>query len=206
MFKRLADAAFGRNMTVTIDRDAAENIINSLGQTRPERDGEHYGMLAVRHKSDGAHITAFSPIPAHSATSELIEIDERVMAGYVQHALHPNGMIPGGFIHTHPRNDPILSEEDLSLTREYMQRFKNFYGEGAPDFYHMPVMHFERDGKPNITTWVFDMNNPDRAPFKAKMDVVNGRGQSMEVNDYMRMREHNAPALDQAFGSPGQQR
>ena len=195
---------FGRNMSITIDRDAMENVINSLGQTNPEIDGERFGMVAVRHKSNGSHISAFSPMPIHSATSELIQVDERVMHGYVVHALHPNGMIPGGFVHTQPRNESALSDLDKSMAREYMGRFKQFYGDDAPDFYSMPVMHFGRDGKPNLTTWVFDMNNPNREPIQAEMNVVNGRGQSMEVNDYMRMREYNAPALEQAFGMNGQ--
>lgn len=205
VFKRLADmagAAFGRNMIVTIDRTAMDRLLDTLGRTIPERDGERMGLLGVQKGESGEHIALFQDIPPYSASSHLMSVDHRVMNGFVKHTFEPQNMAVGGMIHTQPNNLSRLSQKDKVGAREFLQGFKAFYKDQTPDYFISPVMHFDRNNNPQITTWVFDSRHPDREPFRAEIDVTTPRGQRMEANNYIRMRREEGSELNRIMGPP----
>ncbi|MBL4804820.1 MAG: hypothetical protein JKY71_08140 [Alphaproteobacteria bacterium] len=204
VFKKLADAAFGRNMTVTIDRAAMDRMMETLGQSLPERDGEQMALLGVRKGGNGDHIAVLSPVPTHHATSHLVSVNHDVLNGFVRHTLEPQGMAVGGMMHTQPANDSKLSPDDISGARGFMQGFRNFYKGQTPNYFLAPIMHFDRNRNPQVTTWVFDARHPERDPFKANMDVTGANGARMEANNYIRMSQQDKRGLDQVFGAPGQ--
>lgn len=193
-------------MQVTIDRSSIDRMLETLGQSIPERDGEQIGLLGVAKRGGGDHIAYFVPVPPHSATSKLVSVNHDVMNGIVMHTMEPHDMAVGGMMHTQPRGLTDLSPQDMRSAREYMGSFKQFYGRDTPDYFIAPVMTFDAQQNPRITTWVFDSAQPHRDPTKAVMDVTTSDGRRMEVNDYIQMRQHNAPALNQFFGEPGQRR
>jgi proteasome lid subunit RPN8/RPN11 len=193
-------------MRVTIDRSAIDRMLDTLGQSVPERDGEQMGLLGVAKRGGGDHISYFAPIPPHSATSKLVTVNHDVMNGIVMHTMEPYDMAVGGMMHTQPRGLTDLSPLDMRSAREYMGSFKQFYGPDTPGHFISTVMSFDAQRNPRITTWAFDAANPNRNPTKAKMDVTTSDGRRMEVNDYIQMRQHNAPALNQFFDTPGQRR